>query len=131
MPGVVPLIVTTGLRVLPYALCSAFSEQRAFPVIASADYPDGRYQARLLAATSRKTWPLAQRLTQAQWATLVSFYDGGKGAVGPMYFYPIESQYDDTGASATGRWLVRFDGALQRTMSPVRSDVQFRLVQVE
>lgn len=131
MPGVVPLIVTTGLRVLPYALCSAFSEQRAVPVVANVDYPDGRYQARAQAATSRKGWSITQRMTVAQWATLLDFYDDGDGPVSPFFFYPLEDDHDPTGASATGRWLVRFEGSIQHTMTPARSGVQFKLLQVE
>lgn len=128
MPGNVA--TATASTVLPNGLAALFTESVEWPVLESEPYPDGRTQRRALAANSRKSWSISRRLTQIEWGTLLTFYETQKGPLTPFYFYPDPLQHDGTGASATGRWLVRFAGAISRSIEPGRGMAEFSLIQV-
>jgi hypothetical protein len=129
MPGNVA--AASPSAVLPAGLASAFRESRQWAARESGPYPDGRHQVAQMATTSRKAWELGRYLTFSEWSTLQAFFDSRKGPLEPFWFYPILTQHDPTGVSATGRWIVRFEGSISRVYRPGRQEVQFRLVQVE
>ena len=129
MPGnLAPAVATT---VLPNHLCTLFRESRSWPVRESAGYADGSFQVEAQAATSRKSWEIGKLLTFAQWLALRDFFDARNGPQQPFHWYPQVADYDPTGTSPTGRWLVRFDGSLGRTFRLGRQEVSLRLIQVE
>jgi len=97
MPGNIQNGVPVG--VMPYALCTAFSESREY-VQVQAQYRDGTTERSQLAQTSRRTFKLAQRLTAARATALKSFWDGQQGGVVPFLFYNLaEGTYDASGNS--------------------------------
>jgi hypothetical protein len=117
--------------VMPYALCTAFSESREY-VQLQAQYHDGTIQRSQLAQTSRHTSKLSQRLTATQVAALKAFWDGQLGGVVPFFFYNlIEGSYDATGNSVVGRYTVVFRGNWSQSTGMQRSDVpQIQLEEV-
>ena len=127
MPGSVALAAPS--TVLPNTLCSAFEEVRAFATRENG-YPNGDYQAAAVSTTARRQWALGKRLTVAQWETLRQFFVARKGPLQPLYWYPLRSQYDASGASTTGRITVRFDGSLSRTYEMGRQGVSLRLIEI-
>ena len=95
-------------------ICTAFAESLEYVQIQS-QYYDGTIQRSQLAQTSRRTFTLAQRLTAAQVAALKALWDSQQGGATPFVFYNlIESAYDPTGNSSTGRYTVRFQGSWAR-----------------
>jgi hypothetical protein len=129
MPGNVSL--ATVADVAPVEFCGAFTEQRAWPVIVSGPYPDGRSQRRYDAATSRKVWSLSKRLTETQWDTVLEFWDDMRGPLTPFYYYENRDDHDPTGEAMTGRAIARFQGNLTRTRALARASVEVNLIQVE
>jgi hypothetical protein len=129
MPGNIQNAVPSG--VMPYALCTAFSESREYAQL-QAQYHDGTVQRSQLAASSRRTFKVSQRLNAAKAAALKTFWDGQQGGVVPFVFYNlIEGTYDPTGNSVTGRYTVVFRSNWQQTTGLARTDVQnFELVEV-
>jgi hypothetical protein len=128
MPGSVALSAPTA--VLPYGLSAMFIETYTWPTVSSDAYPDGSMQVRSDGAAVRRAWSLSQNWLFADLPDLVDFYDARKGAHEPFYFYPILSQYDATGVSTTGRYRVRFDGALQRDYQMGRWPASFKLIEI-
>ena len=128
MPG--SLAQSAPTTVLPRSLYSAFSEQRVYPLRESAPYTDGRTQRAVTGAGSRRVWGLTKQLSYSEWRTLETFFEARKGALEPFYFYPLYSDWDGTGASTEGRYIVRFDGGLSRSYAVGRQEVNLRLVQV-
>lgn len=129
MPSNVALAISAG--VAPIELSGVFAEERGWPIVESGPYLDGSSQRRYDASTSRKGYATQKRLTALQWATLLEFWDDMRGPLNAFYYYPDPAHHDPTGASTTGRALVRFDGSLTRTMALARSSVDLRLIQVE
>lgn len=129
MPGNVALAV--AVDVAPIEMCGCFAEERAYAIPMSGPYADGRSQRRYDASTSRKVWSLSKRLDATDWATVSDWWDDMRGALNAFYYYENADDHDPTGVSETGRALVRFDGALTRTMALARSSVDLRLIQVE
>ena len=129
MPGSVQNAVPSG--VMPYALCTGFSESREF-VQLQAGYHDGTTERSQIAQTSRKTFKLAQRLTTARVTSLKAFWDGQQGGVVPFLFYNLaEGAYDPTGNSTQGRYTVVFRGNWSQTTGLLRTDVpQIELIEV-
>ena len=115
---------------MPKSLCSAFSEQREFPLRESGPYADGGSQRAALATVGRRSWSLSKRLTFAEWSALEQFWADCKGPLVPFYWYPLSAHHDETGVSTTGRFTVRFAGPIQRAYSLGRSEVQIGLIQV-
>ena len=128
MPGnVAAAVATAGM---PSSLCSGFREAWAWPVRESGGYVDGRYQAEVQAESSRKAWEIGKLLTFAQWLALYSFFETRNGAQKPFYWYSNIADYDPTGSYTTGRFLVRFDGALSRTYRLGRQEASLRLIEI-
>ena len=122
MPGNVQNAIPSG--VMPYALCTAFSESREY-VQLQAQYHDGTVQRSQLASTSRRTFKVSQRLNATKAAALKTFWDGQQGGVVPFVFYNlIEGTYDPSGNSVTGRYTVVFRSNWQQATGIARTDVQ-------
>jgi hypothetical protein len=132
MPGSVQNAAPTA--VLPITISRAFSHTREFPVIDN-EYRNGESQRSVDAATSRKRWMLAKRLTAAQLQTLREFYDARSGPLEPFYFYdPYETNpkfsWDPTGQALNGRYTVRFNSDWSQSVGLGRSDVQIELIEL-
>jgi hypothetical protein len=129
MPGNLQQAAPDG--VMPYALCTAFSESREY-VQLQTQYHDGAIQRSQLAQTSRRTFALSQRLTGAMAIALKAFWDAQQGGASPFVFYNlIEGAYDPTGNSTQGRYTVRFQGSWSQTTGLARTDVpQLLLVEI-
>lgn len=122
MPDNIQNAVPSG--VMPYALCTAFSESREY-VQLQTQYHDGTIQRSQLVSTSRRTFKVSQRLNATKAAALKTFWDGQQGGVVPFVFYNlIEGTYDPTGNSVTGRYTVVFRNNWQQTTGLARTDVQ-------
>jgi hypothetical protein len=122
MPGNVQSAVPSG--VMPYALCTAFSESREYAQL-QAHYHDGTTERSQLAASSRRTFKLSQRLSATKAGALKAFWDGQQGGVVPFVFYNlIEGTYDPSGNSTQGRYTVVFRNNWQQTTGLARTDVQ-------
>ena len=120
--------------VLPQSLSRAFAHERAYPMIEN-EYKNGESQRSVLAATSRKRWRLAKRLSVTLLQALRNFYDARNGTTEAFYFYdPYETvpkfSYDPTGVSTVGRYTVRFNGDWQQSSTPGRSDVSIELIEL-
>jgi hypothetical protein len=129
MPGTVSQAVAT--TVLPYALASEYVECRTWPVIENGPFPDGSYLKYLQGAADRREWRLGRRLTGVQYAALLAFWTARKGCHQAFHFYPVQAQHDATGASATGRFLVRFLGPFGTTHSSGLDAAGFGLIQLQ
>ena len=70
MPGNIQNASPSG--VMPYALCTNFSESREY-VQLQAQYHDGTADRTQLAQTSRRSFKIAQRLTTARAIALKAF----------------------------------------------------------
>ena len=129
MPGNLQNAAPSG--VMPYALCTAFSESREYGQL-QAQYHDGTTERSQLTQTSRKAFRLAQRLTASRAAALKTFWDAQQGGVVPFLFYNlIEGAYDPTGNSTQGRYTVVFRGNWSQTTGMLRTDVpQIELIEV-
>ena len=132
MPGSVQNASPT--TVLPQSLCRAFTHSREYPVLEN-EYRNGESQRSVQAATSRKRWRLAKRLTPLQLQVLRDFYDARKGPTEPFWFYdPYETvpkfSYDPSGQSPVGRYTVRFDGPWNQSVGLGRADVEIEFVEV-
>jgi hypothetical protein len=129
MPGNIQNAEPNG--VMPYALCSAFSESREYAQL-QTQYHDGAVQRSQLAQTSRHTFSLSQRLTAALAIALKAFWDNQQGGTVPFVFYNlIEGTYDPTGNSTPGRYTVRFQGSWSQNTGLARTDVpQLQLIEV-
>ena len=122
MPGNLQSAMPSG--VMPYGLCTAFSESREYAQL-QAQYHDGTVQRSQLASTSRRTFRVSQRLNATKAAALKTFWDGQQGGVVPFVFYNlIEGTYDPAGNSVTGRYTVVFRSNWQQTTGLARTDVQ-------
>jgi hypothetical protein len=129
MPGNIQNAVPSG--VMPYALCTAFSESREVLQL-QTHFHDGTTHRSQLAQTSRKSFKLAQRLTAARLVAFKAFWDGQQGGVIPFLFYNLaEGTYDPSGNSTQGRYTVVFRGNWSQTTGLLRTDVpQIELVEV-
>jgi hypothetical protein len=122
MPGNIQNAAPSG--VMPYALCTAFSESREYALL-QAQYHDGTAERSQLTASSRRTFQLSQRLNATKAAALKAFWDGQQGGVVPFVFYNlIEGTYDPIGNSTQGRYTVVFRCNWSQTTSLARTDVQ-------
>ena len=129
MPGSIQTAAPSG--VMPYALCTAFSESREYLQLL-AQYHDGTTERSQLSQTSRKSFKLDLRLTAARVVAMKAFWDGQQGGVVPFLFYNLaEGAYDPTGNSTQGRYTVVFRGNWSQTTGMLRTDVpQIELVEV-
>ena len=127
MPG--SLTYSSPSTVMPYSLCSAFAEDRIWACLMSEPYADGRTQASVLVAQPRRSWTLTKTLTYTEWIAFKAFYEARR-CVDAFYWYPIKTQYDASGVSTTGRYTVRFHGALQQTTGIARFVVSIQLIEI-
>ncbi len=119
---------------MPYSLCVQFQQSREWAVDMNI-YRDGRVQRAVLVATSRKRWTLAKRLTATQLDALRTFFTDRIGPYQEFYFYDVWEtspvfSYDATGASAIGRYAVRFEGPWRQSLNLGRHDASLALVEV-
>jgi hypothetical protein len=139
MPGNLVQAVPNG--VMPLSLCTAFSEVRAYAQLSNL-YHDGSTQRSQLSQTSRRTFRQNKRLNAAALTTLYNFWVAQNGGLTPFAYYnPFEpaageqigSNYDPTGASTQGRYLVVFrNAAWSQETDVARSNVQgIELIEVE
>jgi phage-related protein len=132
MPGSVQN--AAPLTVLPASLSRAFVHEREYPALDN-EYRNGESQRSVQANNSRKRWRLAKRLTPAQLAALLDFYDARKGPAEPFYFYdPYETSpkftHDPTGQAVMGRYTVRFNCEWNQSISLNRSEVSVEVVEL-
>lgn len=130
MPGSVAAAAPT--LVLPYSLAIAFQQERVYLAEENV-YAGGELQNRVRVVTSRKRWPQVKRLTTADLVALRAFQvTVGQGE---FYFYDVYEtspafSYDATGASAIGRYAVRFEGELSWSLLIPRHELHLQLVEV-
>jgi hypothetical protein len=132
MPGSVQY--ATPITVLPQSLCRAFTHSREYPVLDN-EYRNGESQRSVQAATSRKRWRLAKRLTPTQLAQLRSFFEARGGNLLPFFFYDgLESiphwNYDPAGVDPNGRFTVHFVGGWNQSVGLGTGDVEIEFVEV-
>jgi hypothetical protein len=141
MPSNVAAAVPTG--VLPQTLCTAFSENRVYPML-TQPYHDGTTERSLIvngvdAAASIRRWRLSKRLKASDLATLKTFFESHNGGLTPFYFYvpfenvpgfPVGSNFDATGASTQGRHTVVFRGDWSETVGLARTDTPLELAEI-
>ena len=126
--------------VLPLSLCTAFTELREYAQLQS-QYHDGTIQRSQLAQTSRKTFRLTKRLNAALLATLYNFWVSQNGGLTAFVYYnPFEPQsgqligsnYDSSGNSLFGRYVVKFSNTTwSQTTDICRTNVPIELLEVE
>src|SRR6266404_8558509 len=131
MPGNVSSSSPT--TVLPASLYTALVEVATYAAIAN-DYRQGENQRDVRVSADRRAWRFSKRLTYAQWNTLRTFYLARKGNTEAFYFYnPHETSPrftpDPTGVATTGRYTVRFDGALSISFTNnARGDLSLAII---
>lgn len=121
MIGSVQVAVAT--TVLPFSLSKAFVREEEYKTV-SNHYAGGEQQVNTLVSQPRRRWRQGKRLTAPQMDDLQKFYDARKGETEAFYFYDPFGDWenaapffhDETGASATGRYKVRFVGSLRTQM---------------
>ena len=128
MPASLALAQPT--TVMPFSLCRSFVEDRLWTNIISEPYPDGRTQGRVQVGQPRRSWTITQRLSFTQYNTLHTFYNARKGMLEPFYWYPLQTDYDATGTSLTGRYTVRFNGSLSAEYLPGKQTLNIQLIEV-
>jgi len=126
--------IAAPATVLPSSLSRAFVHERGYPALDN-EYRNGESQRSVQAANSRKRWRLAKRLTPAQFSALRDFYDARKGPAEPFYFYdPYETSskfsHDPTGQAVAGRYVVRFAGPWEQSISLARIDLTLELIEL-
>lgn len=140
MPGSVASasipVVSGNPIVLPFFLCKAFMESRSWEMRVN-EYHDGTTERMALVSTARRSWQLAARLAPSVLNALWAFWSSWPTA--PFYFYdvkepasgqPVGSNYDPSGASIQGRYMVRFAGDWAETIFIPRAEVAIQLVEV-
>jgi len=137
VPGNIAYASPSG--VLPATLCTAFAEVGEYAAL-EGQYHDGTIQRAQLAQASRKTFKLSKRLSASALATLYSFWTSHGGLTPFAYYNPFEpasgqqpgSNYDPTGASTQGRYIVVFRGNWAQATDVCRTNVAgLELVEVE
>ena len=123
--------------VMPLSLSTAFSAARDWTVDSNS-YANGDYQGFIPQVydpiggatqgfqSSRRSWQMTKRLTTAQCNALLAFWKLVEGCQQEFWFYdPYETvppfSYDPSGAAASGRYAVRFNGDLTIAMSTGRA----------
>ncbi len=117
MPGNLDAAAPVGS--LPDSLYSAFTEQRAFPMLA-AQYHDGRTERGLIEdgvnlPVSIRSWKLTKRLNAADLATLKTFFEAHEGGLIPFTFTDLQG--NDITAVFRGDW--NESTGIQRTNVPL------------
>jgi hypothetical protein len=130
MPG--NLIPAQPSQVMPFALCSAFTEELRIQSHVNS-YPDGSSDRAALALNARRFFRLTQKLTPTQWNALRAFYFANKHTA--FYFYNYRETvppfyWDPTGTQTLGRYIVVFDGGFSDAVGMGRSEASFQLREV-
>ena len=89
MPG--NLLVAAPTLVMPFTLCTAFTEARLFEVLVNT-YHDGTpergsIQDGVDVPVSMRRWTMSKRLPASTLIALRSFYESLNGGVDPFYWY--------------------------------------------
>lgn len=131
MPGNVTPAVPVG--VMPFGLCSAFSEEMRIESIVNT-YPDGSSDRAALSATPRRFFRMTRPVTSITYSVLRSFYLAHPAD--PFYFYNLRETvppwtWDSTGNSPGGRYVVVFDGPWSDQVDMGRSSVSLSLREVQ
>ena len=128
MPGSVANAAPS--TVMPKFLCAQFTRARAYELNEN-EYRNGESQRALKVSSSRKSWQLSARHAPAALATLRTFISDRRGPLEPFYFYDLtEGAHDPTGASLTGRYTVRINGAWSEETAIGRTSVPLELVEI-
>ena len=137
MPGNLQAAIPNG--VMPFTLCTAFEEARAYEQLQN-QYHDGTIQRSQLAQTSRRTFRLNKRLNASALSSLYSFWVSQNAGLTPFLFYnpfdvlagqQIGSNYDPTGNNTLGRVTVVFRGNWSQGTDVCRTNVSgLELVEV-
>lgn len=128
MPNSLQLAVVS--EVLPYSLCSSFTENRTWLLNKSDPYPDGSLQMKVLVSQPRRSWTLSKKLRFDDYDALKSFYEDRKGGFEPFYVYFNKAEHDPTGESLTGRYTVRFEGNFSSTYDQAFYNTQISLIEI-
>jgi hypothetical protein len=137
MPG--NLAPAAPATVLPNALCTAFTKSMEYFCLQNT-YLDGSNQRSTDVDSPRRTWKLTRRLTPTLLEALAAFYFERDGPAQAFWYYdPFEpatgqaigSNYDSTGASAQGQYIVRFEGNWKPAYGIGRSNAGLELVEID
>jgi hypothetical protein len=133
MPGSVQNAAVS--LVMPWSLCKAFSHSREI-LVNENSYRDGSSQRGLLVQTSRKRFSMTRLLTPALLGELRDFFvDDCNYGIEAFYFYDVHEaspkfQYDPTGESEVGRYVMRFDCPWSQTVGIARSEVPLEILEL-
>lgn len=135
MPGNVAYSATPTV-VMPFSVSQSFVRRRAYQGLINTEYCDASADRSALVTNSRKSWTLAKNLTPAAMQTLRDFWIDRKGGTLPFYFYDgMETvpkwSWDPTGASSTGRYIVRFEGGWSDEILLNRANATITLVEIQ
>lgn len=126
MPGnLAASVVSPTNTVFPSSLSTSFALTAEYPLLVAPTYHDGTVERSLITdgvnpARAARVWSINKRLTTAQLATLLTFWETVEGGYKPFSFYDpyqpaigqkIGSNYDATGVSTQGRVKCFFRGA--------------------
>lgn len=132
MPRAVPHAVAVG--VMPNSLCSAFTQSQVWENRIN-EYADGRTQreGETNLDNSRRSWRISKRLTAELLTELRDFYDAHNNTA--FWFYDHQEStpignFDGTGASENGRFIVRFAGPWDQSKGVERAVATIGLVEV-
>ena len=130
MPGNIG--TSSPTTVLPASVASAYSLALSYSANV-AEYVNGESQRTPISDSGRRSWEISRKLNAFQTIQLEAFYEARGGPAQAFFFYdPMETLgflTDSTGASLRGRYIVRFDSGLSRTLQLGRSLSAFRLIQ--
>jgi hypothetical protein len=132
MPG--NLTPAAPSEVMPMGLCSQFQEVIALEQDLN-EYADGRSTRKALALNARRGFQLSRPLTDAQLATLRTFYFTVARYGIPFWFYNLREtvpvgSWDPTGQNPVGRYTVAWEGGWTETLAVGRHGVTFTLREV-
>lgn len=130
MPG--NIIAAAPTEVMPFGLCSAFSEEHRIEAFINA-YQDGSSDRAARALNSRRFFRMTRPVTAAQYTALYNFWKAHP--VQAFWFYNLVEtippfHWDPTGSAPDGRYPVVFDGSWSDQTSLGRSPVSLGLREV-
>lgn len=129
MPGnVANASVGSPVRIMPDHLSRSFTEAREY-IGNGNDLNDGTSIRRALTTNSRKYFDREVAIGSVEAAALKVFYEANRHRAFYFYFF-AEGTYDATGVSATGRYIVRFDGGFDRVREMGRHAIRIRLAEI-
>lgn len=131
MPG--NLTPAQPVDVMPYGLCSAFTEELRIEAFVNATYTDGSSDRAPLVINPRRFFRFTRRVTGGQYTALWNFIRAH--LINPFYFYNLRETvppftWDATGQNPSGRYAVVLDGNWSDQSAISRSDVSLGLREV-